>query len=108
MGIKKMKYQLVIQFPAESEDDFNHLIEIEGELEERLPRTSEVDGHDFGSGEMNIFILTNEPVEIFEKTKIILTEKGTDLATMKAAYRDIESDSFIILWPDNLKEFIVT
>lgn len=102
-----MKYQLVIQFPGQSEDDFDHLIEVEDELEERLPSASEVDGHDFGSGQMNIFILTNEPVEILEEIKTILIEKGNDLSMMKVAYRNIESESFTILWSEGLKEFIV-
>jgi len=103
-----MKYQLVIQFPGESEDDFDHLIEIEDELEERLPDIAEVDGHDFGSGEMNIFIFTNEPVETFEHIKTIFTDRNNELSDMKAAYRDIESEVFVILWPDGLTEFVVT
>ena len=102
----KMKYQLVIQFVGESEDDFDHLIQLEDELEELLSDESEVDGHDFGSGEMNIFILTNEPNGTFEQVKAALTKK--DLSTMKAAYRDIESEVFSILWPKNLTEFVVT
>ncbi len=103
-----MKYQLVIQFSGESEDDFEHLIEIEDELEEKLTSASEVDGHDFGSGEMNIFILTNEPVETFKQVKTIIAEKDDDLSVMRAAYRDIESEVFTILWPNDLTEFVVT
>ena len=100
-----MKYQLVIQFSGESEGDFDRLIELEDELEELLSDESEVDGHDFGSGEMNIFILTNEPSGTFEQVKSALTKK--DLSTMKAAYRDIESENFSILWPKGLAEFVV-
>ncbi len=103
-----MKYQLVVQFLGESEDDFDFLIEIEDELEEKLPDTSEVDGHDFGSGEMNIFILTNEPIEIFKQIKNILNERNDDLSTMKIAYRETSSDIYTILFPSDLTEFIVT
>lgn len=103
-----MKYQLVIQFPGKSTDDFDHLIEIEDELEEKLTDNSEVDGHDFGSGEMNIFILTNEPVETFNQVKTILAEMDDDLSVVKVAYRDIEAEDFTILWPNNLTEFVVT
>ena len=56
-----MKYQLVLQFYASSIEDFDQLIEIEEMLESTLGNLHEVDGHDFGSGEMNIFIHTNDP-----------------------------------------------
>ena len=101
-----MKYQLVIQFPGETEDDFEHLIDLENELEEKLTGQSEVDGHDFGSGEMNIFVLSDEPIDTFKQVKSLLTEQH--LSKMKAAYRDIEAESYTILWPENLKEFVVT
>jgi hypothetical protein len=102
----KMKYQLVIQFSGKSMDDFDHLIEIEDTLEENLTGDCEVDGHDFGSGEMNIFILTEEPVETFMQTKSLLDHD--DLSNMKAAYRDIEAEKFTILWPKGLTKFVVT
>jgi hypothetical protein len=48
-----MKYQLVLQFRAESMMDFDELVVLEDLLIENLPPHSEVDGHDFGSGEFN-------------------------------------------------------
>jgi hypothetical protein len=53
-----MKYQLVLQFQAESVQEFDELVVLEELLVKKLPLDSEVDGHDFGSGEFNIFILT--------------------------------------------------
>lgn len=103
-----MKYQLVIQFSGETEDDFEHLIELEDELEEKLTGESEVDGHDFGSGEMNIFILSDEPTGAFRQVKSLLAGSHFDPSNMKAAYRDLEAESFTILWPDHLTEFVVT
>ena len=47
-----MKYQLVLQFQAQSVQDFNELVVLEDLLAENLPLHSEVDGHDFGSGEL--------------------------------------------------------
>jgi hypothetical protein len=102
-----MKYQLIIQFSGETEDDFEYLIDIENELEEMITGDSEVDGHDFGSGEMNIFILTGEPTETFRQIKDILAKKNHDFSNLKAAYRNLESENFIILWPNGLAEFIV-
>lgn len=101
-----MDYQLVLQFPGDSEEDFNLLIEMEEKLENSLGTTSEVDGHDFGSDEMNIFIYSNEPENCFEQSKKLL-ESMIDIGEMKAAYRHVESEEFKILWPKWLNKFEV-
>ncbi len=102
-----MKYQLVIQFPAESQNDFDNLIEIENELIKKLTGDSEVDGHDFGSGEMNIFIFTNEPNKTFSHVITMLTSRDENISNMKAGYRVIEDEDFTVLWPNDLTEFVV-
>jgi len=102
-----MKYQLVIQFSQELEGGFDRLINIEDELDKNLSINAEVDGHDFGSGQMNIFILTDEPLETFEQIKKILIRNNNLLNEAKMAYRDIQKNNFIILWPKDLKEFEV-
>jgi hypothetical protein len=58
-----MKYQLVLQFQAESVYEFGELVALEDLLVGNLPSHSVVDGHDFGSGEFNIVILTDQPKE---------------------------------------------
>jgi hypothetical protein len=94
----KMNYQLVLQFKGETEDDFDLLIEIEDKLEDGLGEAGEVNGHDFGSNEMNIFIYSSEPKKCFEKSKRLI-ENMDDIKRMKAAYRDIDSENFTVLWP---------
>jgi len=47
-----MRYQLVLQWPASSIDDYDSMISIEDSLIEGLPNDSEVDGHDIGSGQV--------------------------------------------------------
>ncbi|MEZ9184241.1 hypothetical protein AB4158_08615 [Vibrio splendidus] len=101
-----MDYQLVIQFPGETEEDFDLLIEMEDKLEEGLDSTADVDGHDFGSEEMNIFIYSSKPEGCLEQVKTILTGM-TDISTMKAAFRHVDSEDFTILWPKGLKQFDV-
>lgn len=102
----KMNYQLVLQFPSDSQEDFNLLIEMENKLEEMINSKSDVDGHDFGSNEMNIFIYSSEPKECFEQAVSLL--KGmTDMSLMKAAYRHVESEDFTILWPKELATFAI-
>lgn len=101
-----MDYQLVLQFSGKSVEDFDRLIEMEDRLEEHLEPNSEVDGHDFGSEEMNIFIYSSDPKECFERAKDILSGM-TDISKMKAAYRHIESEEFTCLWPKGLNNFEV-
>ena len=50
-----MKYQLVLQFEANTMDDFDQLVILEDKLIDELGSVATVDGHDFGSGEFNIF-----------------------------------------------------
>ncbi|MCG7964043.1 MAG: ABC transporter [Candidatus Thiodiazotropha taylori] len=102
-----MDYQLVLQFPGQTEEDFDLLIEMEDKLEKSLDSTSEVDGHDFGSDEMNIFIYCTDPEKCFERSRALLRNM-VDMSTMKAAFRKVESEDFTILWPKGLEEFEVT
>lgn len=99
-----MKYQLVLQFP-ETLMEHEKLVMLEDLLIDKLEKIATVDGHDIGSGEINIFIFTNEPKQCFDIVKNIIDNDKID--NLKAAYRDIEKESFIIFWPENLKEFIV-
>ena len=93
-----MKYQLVLQFEASNIDEFDQLVELEDSFENVLGESHEVDGHDFGSGEMNIFIHTNEPKEAFEiiKNKLIPT-MGKDFT---AAFRELSGENYTVLWPE--------
>jgi len=92
-----MKYQLVIQFEVSSEEDFERLIEIEEQIESLVGSSHEVDGHDYGSGEINVFIYTNNPNKAFELIKSTLIESVEN--TMKVAYREIEGEKYNVIWP---------
>jgi hypothetical protein len=99
-----MKYQLVLQFQAESVQEFDELVALENLLVETLPLHSEVDGHDFGSGEFNIFILTDLPKESFHAAEKTL-QRYRPPQTLKAAYRELGQNNFVILWPPTLQQF---
>jgi len=101
-----MEYQVVLQFPGSSRDDFDLLIEIEDELEDWVCEIADVDGHDFGSGEMNIFLFTNEPKETFDQAKKVVEQKQL-LSVLRAAYRHVESEEYMPLWPKELADFRV-
>jgi len=102
-----MKYQLVLQWPAASIEDYDAMIEIEDTLIEKLSDKSPVDGHDAGSGEMNIFNHTNDPKETFNEVRSILGTRDFWVAT-RVAYREITGDKYTILWPKGLTAFEIT
>lgn len=101
-----MKYQLIVQFPEDLYGDLEWIADLEERLAEHLPE-AEIDGHDMGSGEVNIFIHTNHPVETFEVAKNVLREQGVLLEQIKVAYREMDAHHCICLWPRDLKVFNV-
>jgi hypothetical protein len=101
-----VRYILVLQWPGDSGADFDALISMEGRVETALGRYASVDGHDFGSGEMNIFIETDRPTEAFTDVANALREdpRWDDL---RAAYREAHGGHYEILWPRTLQKFSV-
>ena len=93
-----MRYQLALQFPFSGRVDYDWLIELEASLEESLAPSAFVDGHDAGSGEMNIFIHTDTPEETFGLSRTVVEERG-GLDKMAAGYRPFEADDYVRLWP---------
>lgn len=61
-----MKYQLVLQFQGDSLCDYDAMVALEDGLIAALDDSANVDGHDVGSGEVNIFIFTDEPKKAFQ------------------------------------------
>ena len=106
METMTMKYQLVLQLPAASIKDYDDMIELEETIAKRIGELGEVDGHDMGSGETNIFIHTNSPNAVFDRIKAHLGTKDF-LPDMKVAYREIGQETFTIIHPDNLEHFSI-
>ena len=62
-----MEYMLVLQWPSSSTaKELDLLISREDQIREDIGDHGNVDGHDIGSGEMNIFIFTEDPKATFE------------------------------------------
>jgi hypothetical protein len=101
-----MKYQLVLQLPASSIKDYDAMIELEETVMRNLGNFGAVDGHDAGSGEMNIFVLTDHPKLAFEGIKRVLGTKDF-MPDLKVAYREIGKDEFTILYPAGLSYFAI-
>ena len=103
-----MRYQVVLQWPSQALDnDYGKLIEIEDLLCENLTGNTSVDGHDAGSGEFNIFILTDDPRGAFQQVRAVLQGRN-GWAKARAAYRETTASEYTVLWPEGLAEFRVT
>jgi hypothetical protein len=102
-----MKYQLVVQWPSTSIEDYDAMIEIENALIANLSAESNVDGHDMGSGEANIFIRSNAPRRAFNEVRAILESRDA-WSDARVAYRDVAGSDYTILWPEGLSEFRVS
>jgi hypothetical protein len=100
-----MKYQLVLQWSPTSSSGYDELIATEDRLIENLSDKNEVDGHDMGSGVMNIFIRTNNPEGAFSEIRNILAQDFR--SNNRVAYREILGEEYKILWPPGLREFRV-
>lgn len=99
-----MDFILVVQIPEVS-ISYDQVIEMEDILIEHLNDLGEVDGHDIGSGEVNIFIQTSRVMECYSRIVEQLSDKwGT---VIRIAYRQIDGDEYHILFPQSLETFEV-
>jgi len=100
-------YQLVLQFDGDSLQDLDAIATLEDELIELLGDLADVDGHDVGSGESNIFIFTSDPVATFDRARAVL-ERRQHLQKVTAAYREVEGEDYTVIWPEgSQKEFLI-
>jgi hypothetical protein len=102
----RYQYQLVLQWRAASIEDYDAIIELEDLLSTKVSGESTVDGHDAGQGEMNIFILTNSPRELFRDLRPLLADNDR-LTNVRAGFRDLEATDFEALWPPGAAKFDV-
>ena len=98
-----MDYQLVLQFRGDDCLDFDAMVSLEDEIQQIVEPIAEVDGHDVGSGETNIFILTADPVATFERAAPLLSNASL-LDKVRVAYRELRFDDFTVLWPTSSTE----
>jgi hypothetical protein len=82
------------------------MIEIENALVQKLSKANNIDGHDAGSGEINIFIHTNDPKRTFNEIQTILGSRDF-WVDARVAYREVTGIEYRILWPKDLIEFKV-
>jgi hypothetical protein len=85
---------------------FDRLLQVEEKLLILLDGLADVDGHDYGSNELNIFILTEKPEEIFKLIEPSIASMGA-APGMRAAYCNVCGEHYTILQPSDLIEFAV-
>ena len=101
-----MRFQVVLQWPAHSFNDYEEMVAVEDLLIAKLSEQSEVDGHDFGTGETNIFVQTDDPRRAFEEIRTILSEHKL-WPDAVIAYRQMEGTEYSVLWPQGTTTFNV-
>jgi len=101
-----MKFQLVLQFNGDSLSDHDAMVALEDELIQELGDTADIDGHDIGAGETNIFIFTSEPEGAFHRAKAVL-DRSRLLGAVTAAYRPVSGQKFTMLWPAHRQDLSV-
>jgi hypothetical protein len=103
-----MQYQLTLQFCGDSLDDYDAMVALKDDLMEHLGNSADVDGHDVGSGQNNIFILTADPAATFLRLRPLL-ETRRQLQAVTVAYREVEGDRYTVIWPEgSRREFKIT
>ncbi|WP_341918368.1 hypothetical protein [Hydrocarboniphaga effusa] len=100
-------YQLVLQFGEEALSSLEDLIALEDALIEELEDSADVDGHDIGSGQANIFVITPDLAKTFERAKAVLNELDL-LAAVTAAYRTESGSDYTVLWPHHVRSFSIS
>ena len=99
-----MAYQLVFQLPLSSIADYDDMVRLEERIAGALGQLGEVDGHDAGSGEANIFVRTDRPEFAFDWIRRALW--GNELpAGLKVAYRRLDGEAYTILHPPGESRF---
>lgn len=96
-------FQVVLQWPTW---DFDEMVEVENLLMAKLTKHSEVDGHDLGSGEANIFVRTSDPHQAFEEIRNILS-CHRPWPEVVVAYRQADGTEYCVLWPMGITTFNV-
>jgi hypothetical protein len=92
-------HQFVIQFPQSAFYDFDDLVEYEDALIDSLGDAHDVDGHDIGSGEVNLFVFTDDPA--IALVAIRDAQNGALLAhpEVRVAVRLLDGEDYEPLWP---------
>jgi len=60
-----MTHQLAFQFKGDSPVDVELMVTVEEKMKDQIGNLGEVEGHDMGSAEINIYVITEYPITAF-------------------------------------------
>ena len=100
MAQSQSEFMMVLQFRPWGARDFDELIQLEDRLIVLLKDDAEVDGHDMGSNEANIFIVCFDPPGLLRRC-VDAAETAGLLPILSVAHRPIGADDYTRLWPSN-------
>jgi hypothetical protein len=91
-----MEYLLVLQLPGSSMRPHDEVLRIERRVGVALGGLAVVDGHQQSSGEIDILVLTERPIEVLQRINE-LPEGWEVVPALRAAYRKVDDDDFEVL-----------
>lgn len=105
----KHTYQLVFQFACTTQAKYTDLIQLMQQVEEAIGHRTDVfvDGYDHGLGEFNIFIHTDEALELFEDVGEIIGALRPN-TSFAAGYRAFGDYTYTSLYPRSSTTFTVS
>ena len=86
--------------------DYDTMVSLENELAEHLGDNADVDGHDSGSGETNVFIQTSDLENTLKTAKAVL-ESSHLLDRVTVAYRRLHDEIYTVDWPDGFEGIFI-
>lgn len=101
-----MSYFLVLQWRGDLQPTYDELIAIEGALIDLLGDSGDVDGHDVGNDESNIFIVTDSPERCLRAS--LLTIASPHRESVAAGVRPQDGECYAAVWPPSRAEFTVS
>ena len=90
-------FQLVLRFKPWT-GSLDELLTLEDRIVQTVGGQVDVDGHDIGSSEANIFIQCEDPEGAFSACVPVVEGAGF-LGLLSAAYRALGGDAYTRLWP---------
>lgn len=73
-GLDDLGHRLILRVIESDLRDFDSLIQLEEALSENLQEIAQVDGHDIGQGEINLYIYCATPEPTLERMKALLEQ----------------------------------
>lgn len=94
-----MQFQLILQFRGAARASFDQVEDAASRLAQALGADASLDGEDVGPHGANLFVFTSDAKESLARALTIFPE-AKSTAGFVAAYRQVSSETFRVLWPE--------